>query len=130
MMRERRRQPAEWEMHEACWVAWPSHSELWGEALEPVRRAFVEMCSAIGGAGRREGAAPAERLRICVLDERGESEARHWLAALEGLSFVRLPFGDIWLRDTAPLFVRDENGVSWAACLRFNGWGGKYRLPG
>jgi len=41
-----------------------------------------------------------------------------------------VPVGDIWLRDTAPIFVKDEQGALRAACFGFNGWGRKYLLPG
>jgi agmatine deiminase len=64
-------------------------------------------------------------------------------SALAGLqvTFHALPFGDIWLRDTAPIFVRSPSAPHHsaphhstpqrlaAACFDFNGWGGKYVLP-
>jgi agmatine deiminase len=110
-----RRQPGEWEPHEACWIAWPSHAELWQDNLEPARVAFSAMASAI---------AEGERLQVLVPDAEREQQARF---ALEGLDarYHHIPFGDIWLRDTAPIFVQVGNEIE-AAVFRFNGWGDKY----
>ncbi len=122
------RQPAEWEEHRAVWVAWPSHAELWERALEPVREAWLEMARAIADVDPAAGLHRGERLEVLVPDERNEAAARCRLARIPA-RLHRIPFGDIWLRDIAPLFVRGEEGVA-AVSFAFNGWGGKYRLPG
>ena len=60
----------------------------------------------------------------------GEEAVESASVALDGVAEV-LPaeFGDIWLRDTGPIFIVGEGRCR---ALRFvtNGWGGKYLLPG
>lgn len=121
-------QPAEWEAHDACWLAWPSHADLWADALEPVREAFGDLVRAIADPDPVTGAPRGERLEVLVLDAAGERVASSRLAGL-GCRFHRIPFGDIWLRDTAPVFVTRPNGERAAVSFGFNGWGGKYVLP-
>ena len=117
-------QPAEWDRHSACWLAWPCHGHLWRENLAPAQGEFAALCQAIAGDG-------GETLEILVQDALAETEARAALAPVIGqVRFHRVPVGDIWLRDTAPIFVKDGAGRLHAACFRFNGWGGKYLLPG
>ncbi|GLH73330.1 hypothetical protein GETHLI_18320 [Geothrix limicola] len=116
-------QPAEWDRHSACWLAWPSHGHLWQENLASAQTEFAALCLAIAEDG-------GEDLDLLVQDDVAEAQARAALAPVLGqVRFHRVPVGDIWLRDTAPIFVK-AGGALQAACFRFNGWGGKYVLPG
>jgi agmatine deiminase len=116
-------QPAEWDRHSTCWLAWPSHGHLWRENLGPAQAEFAGLCLAIAEGG-------GEALDLLVQDGEAEAQARAALApVLSQVRFHRVPVGDIWLRDTAPIFVRGTGGELQAACFRFNGWGGKYVLP-
>lgn len=121
------RQPAEWERHDAVWLAWPTHEELWLDALRSVQDHFVAFCEGIV-ARDAAGSALAERLEIlCPARRRAEAEKR--LGHLKP-RFHEILFGDIWLRDTAPIFVQNGTGGVEAAVFHFNGWGGKYELDG
>ena len=120
-------QPAEWEPHSAVWSAWPSHADLWLEDLEPARAqvgALFRAIAHVDAHGRPRG----EALRILACGDEALASAK---AALTGTGAEIIPavFGDIWLRDTAPIFVRSAAKLS-AACFTFNGWGGKYVLEG
>lgn len=121
--------PAEWEPHGAVWLAWPSHAELWQSDLDAARAEFVGLCRAIADVDPSTGRARGESLEVLVLDEHGRRQAAGALAGLP-LRLHYAPFGDIWLRDTAPVFVRNaDSGEVAAVCFRFNGWGGKYLFP-
>lgn len=121
-------QPAEWAPHESVWLAWPSHANLWQAALEPVRDAITLMAEAILDPDPATGSPRGERIDLLVPDEESEVLARERLP-YPGISFHRIPFGDVWLRDTAPVFLTGEGGARAAVRFAFNGWGGKYVLP-
>jgi len=116
--------PAEWQPHRATWLAWPSHPQLWGSLLEQARSEFVGLCRAIAA----DGDGRAEKLEILVLDDAGQHYAARRLAGLP-MEFHHLTFGDVWLRDTGPIFVFEEDGRRLALRFGFDGWGGKYLYP-
>lgn len=110
--------PAEWSPHRAMWVGWPSHGELWEENLEPAQAEVEALVRALAGSGR-------EQVRLLVGKDEALADARARFDGVAGVTVVPGRFGDIWLRDTGPIFGA---GSKTAAAFRFNGWGGKYEL--
>ncbi len=110
-------QPAEWAHHKAVWIGFPSHSELWLEDIDPARVEVVAFARAVHADGA------GEKVILVAASIEASDTARKMAPFAE---VIIEPFGDIWLRDTAPIFV----SKSAARDFRFNGWGGKYDLPG
>jgi agmatine deiminase len=109
--------PAEWRPHKAIWTAWPSAADLWGEDLEPARAEVAAMIRALWDGGNGDN--------VRVLAHGREAEATAKLALGQAAEVIPGAFGDIWFRDTGPIF--DSAGVAHG--FQFNGWGGKYQLP-
>ena len=110
-------QPAEWQPHTACWLAFPSHRDLWLDSLDIVQTEFVALAKAI---------AQSESLEILVLEETA-TLAKELLGDLP-VRFYQIPFGDIWMRDITPIYVKNTDGKLGALHFQWNGWGGKYLL--
>ena len=110
--------PAEWSPHRAMWVGWPSHGELWEDNLEPAQAEVEALVRALAGPGR-------ETVKLMVGKPEALTDARARFAGVAGVEVIDGRFGDIWLRDTGPIF---GEGSGRAAAFRFNGWGGKYEL--
>lgn len=109
--------PAEWRPHKAIWTGWPSAADLWGEDLEPARAEVAAMIRALWDEGRGD--------RMRVLAHGREAEATAKLALGQSAEIIPAAFGDIWFRDTGPIFTGDGRALGF----QFNGWGGKYILP-
>lgn len=112
--------PPEWAPHEAVWIGFPSDPDLWLADLKLAEREVAAFAEAVhaGGAGERV---------ILVAAHEGAANAARELAPFTEVVVEK--FGDIWLRDTGPI-VCGSGAERRAAGFRFNGWGGKYDLPG
>jgi agmatine deiminase len=115
------RQPPEWAKHEFVWIGFPSHADLWVEDLEPAQ----EEVAAFARAVHADGA--GEQVRLVVADPEAVERAR--ALAGPGIEVIQEAFGDIWLRDTGPIILKNGARRS-AVSFGFNGWGGKYDLEG
>ncbi len=120
--------PAEWAPHTAVWTAWPHDPEQWLEGLEAPQRSLMAMVAAIVDV--EHGTPRGERVELLVRDAVDEAAARALLGtAAIGVTFHHGPYGDVWLRDTGPIFVTRDGELA-AARFRFDGWGGKYVMDG
>ena len=109
--------PPEWAPHAAVWIGFPSHPELWAADLDQARAEVAAFARAVHADGR------GERVLLVAADAEAADAAR---ALAPFATVVVEPFGDIWLRDTGPIVGGDGH----ARLFTFNGWGGKYDLPG
>jgi agmatine deiminase len=112
--------PAEWAPHRAMWLGFPSHAELWEDDLAAAQAEVAALARALAGPG-------AERVLLMTGSPEGETAARALLGEVAGVVIVPGAFGDIWLRDTGPIFAKGPRALQ-AQAFRFNGWGGKYAL--
>jgi agmatine deiminase len=107
------RMPAEWETHDATWIAWPHNRSDWPGKFEGVPWIYAEIVRHL---------ARVERVNILVDDEAAEIEARAVLIrahvlpqkasapgkASGNLRFFQLPTDRVWTRDYGPIFVRRD----------------------
>lgn len=113
-------QPPEWAEHEWVWIGFPSHEDLWVDDLNQAQHEVAAFATAVHADGL------GEEVRLVAASPRAAAGA----AALAPFAtVVEAPFGDIWLRDTAPIIV-GTGRERRARSFRFNGWGGKYELEG
>lgn len=123
--------PAEWEQHEAVWSAWPSAVDLWEDDLAPAREEIADLFKAIAQPDPEDPGVRGETVHVLWRGSAAHDSATDMLGDLiaDGrLCLHEAPIGDIWLRDTGPIFtVRKRTIVPTA--FGFNGWGGKYFLP-
>jgi len=110
--------PPEWAPQAALWCGWPHLVDEWGGSLEGPRAHVTGFIRAAAGF-------------VPVKVAAGSAEALASATAAVGdvADVVEVPAGDIWLRDTGPI-VTGQGPARVAQAFRFNGWGGKYLMPG
>ncbi|MBZ5606041.1 MAG: agmatine deiminase family protein [Acidobacteriia bacterium] len=107
------RMPAEWEPHQATWLAWPHERSDWPGKFEPIPWLYGEIVRHL---------ARVEKVRIITEDEsRVRKILRKCHVDLDGVEFFEHPTNRSWTRDYCPLFVRSKRGIT-ITHWRFNGW--------
>lgn len=112
--------PAEWEKHEATWLAWPHNPETWPD-LPHMEDFYAEMISEI---------VLGEKIHILVNDIKEEERAYQKLFQkkidISKINFLKIPTTDAWIRDYGPNFVFSSSRKLTVNQWIFNAWGAKY----
>ena len=93
--------PAEWAQHQAMWIGFPSHGELWLEHLEAAQIEVAALAVALAGPG-------AERVRLLVNGKAAMAAAKAMIGSATGpgrrclAARYRADLGQAGGRDSGP----------------------------
>jgi len=111
------RMPAEWEPHEATWLAWPHNREDWPGKFQPIPWVYAEIVRLL---------AAREKVHILVQDVKAQGLATGILkragANLNQVLFHAWPTDRVWTRDSGPIFVRNRESQLALTNWHFNAW--------
>jgi agmatine deiminase len=111
------RMPAEWEPHEATWLAWPHNPDDWPGKFQAIPWLYAEIARLL---------AAHEFVHILVEDAKAELRVFGILeragANLDRVSFHLWPTNRSWMRDSGPIFIRNNEGKVAVTNWRFNAW--------
>jgi agmatine deiminase len=111
------RMPAEWESHEATWIAWPHERSDWPGKFAAIPWIYGEIVRHLS---------QVEKVRILVEDGGAEQKVRRVLAKananLAAVEFFHIRTDRSWTRDYCPIFLKNSTGERAVLNWHFNGW--------
>lgn len=109
--------PAEWEHHEATWLAWPHEKTDWPGKFAPIPWVYAEIVRHL---------ARVEQVYLLVQNRAEEAHAKDVLkksgVKLENVVFFHVATDRGWMRDSGPLCVKNAAGEVAFTHWAFNAW--------
>lgn len=112
--------PPEWAPQERLWIGFPGDAAEWPTGREQAQQQAAAFAGAVTRAGQP----------VTLLARSADDFATACQLAPPMVEVRHEPFGDIWLRDTGPIGVLGDAGARALVDFDFNGWGGKFDMPG
>ncbi len=113
--------PAEWEKHDAIWLAWPYDPTTFPDRVERVEATYVQIVKEIHG---------SEHVNLFVIDERTKQKVTRLFEEanidIVKISFFIFDYADVWFRDYGPIFIKNSAHELAMLHWNFNSWGEKY----
>lgn len=111
--------PAEWEKHRATWIGWCSNKNDFPGKIAAIHWVYGEITRKLIEGG--------ERVAILVQDAKHQAKATSVLnkvgADLAKVEFHQIPHDRGWMRDSGPMFVKNDSTNEVAVIkFKFNAW--------
>ena len=114
--------PAEWEKHEAVWLAWPHDKITFGslnqknnktdpERLKRVEKEFTKIINTLKY---------SEQVNLIV---QNKNQFSHFF---KDIKMFEADYADVWTRDYIPTFVKNQMGKLNAIKWNYNAYGEKF----
>jgi agmatine deiminase len=111
------RMPAEWDAHEATWLAWPHQRSDWPGKFPLIPWVYAEIARHL---------ATSEYVHLIVADASAQKRAKTVLRKagvdLARVRFFHVPTDRGWVRDCGPIFLVNKDGDIAYTHWQFNGW--------
>jgi len=114
--------PAEWERHDAVWIAWPHDPITFPDRVEEVEETYLEIIGALH---------QSEDINLFVTNVDMQKKVTELLGKgcidSKRIKFHIWDYADVWFRDYGPIFLhnRSKQQLSMVGWI-FDAWGKKY----
>jgi agmatine deiminase len=115
--------PAEWERHDATWLAWPHDPLTFPNRVSKVEKIYLQLIMALS---------KSEEVNLFVTDSKMRARVTKLLEQksvdLQKINFYVWNYADVWFRDYGPIFVlnKEKKQLAFVHWI-FNAWGEKYK---
>jgi agmatine deiminase len=105
--------PAEDAPHQRTWMAWPARQDIWFEELPAIRNDIARLANTL-----------VDYEEVYMLVRPDQLEDADTLLD-NRVRLIPVTVDDFWIRDSGPIFLKNQAGDLKAVEFNFNGWGNK-----
>jgi agmatine deiminase len=115
------RMPAEWEKHDAVWLAWPHDPTTFPSRVGKAEEIYVQIVKLI-----HEGECVNLFVKNNKMKNRATALFREAGVNFNKVCFFQFDYADVWFRDYGPTFIVNQKRELAMVHWIFNSWGEKY----
>ena len=115
------RMPAEWEKQQSTLIGWPYNKDDWPDKFKNIPEVFAKIVSKI---------TESQKVNLLIKTSKSKNLIKKLLmknnTKIRNVKFIICKTDRVWMRDTGPIFVKNEKNKNILLNWKFNGWA-KYK---